>query len=209
MAIVKKKKEAKFTRILALGEDKVAQIDAMLFKNIEAVRIAKHIQNVWGDYKDVETNTLAKQIKRYRADEVIGRWLVNITDSDGKVKDGYMETMHEAKSQLNAHDLLQDLVIIQQERLNKVYLREKVLPTNMDVVRRDIDTYGKLLGQLAGIQMDLGYITRVPLKIQNEVKPLDPSVVYEATRVAEEIEAKDAQVVLDSKLLAIINSNND
>ena len=207
MAIVKKsKKQEMFTRIIALGEDKVAQIDAMLFKNIDALRIARHIQNVWGDYKDVAELALAKQLQRYKAKELIGKWLVQVIDDSGKVKDGYMQPMKKAKAQLNAHDMLQDLVTIQQERLNKVYLREQKLPTNMDVVRRDIDTYGKLLGQLASLQMDLGYITRVPIKVHNEVKPLDESVLLEAERVTIEMEDMDAQVELDRDLLAIVNA---
>lgn len=206
MAIVKKKKDRpKFERIISLGADKVAQIDAMLFKNIDSVRVAHHIQDIWGDFDNVNIEALTKQLKRYKESEVVGRWLTQVIDDNGVVKDDYMKPMFEAKAQLNAHDMLQDLVIVQQERMNKVYTREKKLPTNMDTVRKDIETYGKLLGQLAGLQMDLGYITRVPLKIQSEIKPIDESVVIEAERVDRDMEILDAQVIAANKAIEIMN----
>lgn len=206
MAIVIKKERPKYERIIALGADKVAQIDAMLFKNVKSAKVARHIQEVWGEFSNVDESALTKQLTRYKDEEVIGRWLTQVIDDNGVVKEGYMKPMVEAKAKLNAHDMLQELVLVQQERLNKVYAREMKLPTNMDVVRRDIETYGKLIGQLSGLQMDLGYITRVPIKVQNEIKPIDSSVLIEAERVEQDMELLDAQVIAANKAIEIMNS---
>jgi hypothetical protein len=201
---VGKNKKPIYHMLKSLGEDKLAQIDAMLFKGVHLEKIANHIHKIWGLFDDIDTTKLVLVLSRYKNKELTGRWLMQVTDDDGNLIPDHMKPIRSKKQKVDAHELLQDLVLVQQERLNKVYEREKKLPTTMETVRRDIDTYGKLLIQLANLQMDLGFIERAPLKIQQEMRKLDDSILVEAERVVTEIDNRSQQAIALTRVLEVL-----
>jgi hypothetical protein len=190
-----------------LGADKLAQLDAMLFKGIKFASIADHIQEVWGDFKEVDKYTLSKKIERYNDDEIVGKWVVNIADENGQVKENYMKPIREHGTKVNAYELLKDLVLVQQKRLNKIMVREEQLPTLMNSVRQEIDTYGKLIINLSELEMDLGYAVRAPIKIEANIKAPDEKTVLEAERVSREKTLMHQQAESINKVLSIITTH--
>lgn len=152
--------------IYDLGTDYVERIDAMLVKGTSGDRLAAKMQQEWGVHQDVKAATLSKALIRYKKDVLAGRMVTTVErkDEEGTVVERTEYRPNEPR--IDAHECLTELVLTQQERLNKLYAREKSMPTLMDQMRKEIHACGQLLKQLADLQLELGLLKRAPKKVQ-------------------------------------------
>lgn len=157
----------KYERLYALGTDRMAQIDAMLFKGTAAKDVARFIQNEWKEYTDVKLGTLSQQVNRYNKEINVGA----VAAVTGTVVDkkGMVTHVKKVEAKIDTLQVLRNLVEQQQQRLNKIYMKEEGLPTVLDTVRKEITLLAKLLDQLATLEMDLGILQRIPRKIAANV----------------------------------------
>lgn len=208
MAIVQKETAYEFRRLKMMGESSLAIVDAMLYKGTEAAVVARHIKYVLKEFKDVSELTLTKQLLRYKKKELSGQWLSRTAKEDGTHLPGLRKMVEGYKEKLDAHELMQELVIIQHKRVSKVLRREEKLPTNLESVRRDIDTYSSILTKFANLQMDLGYMKRAPLLVAHVAGYSEESII-EAERVTSEIKINEAKSKILSNVLTIIAGEQD
>ncbi len=62
--------QSKYQRILALGTERVDQLNAFLLCGEPTPVLAEKIQVFWNVFTEVKTETLARQLRRYRADTI-------------------------------------------------------------------------------------------------------------------------------------------
>lgn len=158
-------------------------IDAMLTKGASSTECADKIQNDWGLYGDVKTDTLRKQITRYYK-EMVKPYLKTLvpahkkTDTESKVDpvkpapveeedDSYQ--LGELLFDSNTRDIdpvtaLENLLELQNKRLAKIMEREEGLPLLLKEGSEAITQMQSLLGQYSNLKMDLGLLHRVPRK---------------------------------------------
>jgi hypothetical protein len=212
---VKKKypvgRKDKYQRLFALGTDRIRQIDAMLFKGESTNDVATVIQNEWHEYKDVSHGTLSKQILRYRNDILRRAAPSNIQNPDGSNSGKEIVQVGRLEGRVHAHETLSTLCLMQQERLNKIYMQEQKLPSVMDAVRKEIELFSKLIGQLATLEMDMGLLQRVPKKIQGEFNLLSPEGSDQDLRISTSIQSYQERMEATHKVFALIDqlSNGD
>lgn len=200
-----------FNRIVSVGDERLDLLTNMLNQGESANAIATLMQESWGESTDISTNLLAKQLERYKdtvldtqnEEENIHQLEKLQATQPVEIASEYGIVAYDSNGIVDAHALLQDLVVMQKTRLDKVYKREKLLPSNMEMVRRDITVYGKLLEQLVGLQLDLGYLRRAPIQVHNLVE-FNESVIAEAKRVTSEGSVADRKADVVLRVLEIL-----
>lgn len=196
--IVKKKKgTAGFQRLRALGEDKLSQIHAMFVEDQSAVAVAEHIQKVWGEFKDVKTGTLAKQLTRYRKEVLASKLHVN---KNGKVEDDGTEEgkvqLLKLKGDIDVYENLVEMIKIQIERVNKLRNQEGKMPLPMREVRAELQFMAQLNAQLRQTEFELGIRKQAPKTIKGDFTVMPLAGSAEAERLRVEVEnQKQAQLV--------------
>lgn len=164
-----------YSRLFALGDERVAIIDGMLARQDAADEVAALIQKEWGEFTDVKTSTLVRQLNRYRAQNIVPKLLLAMsakqTDSEavGKAYKALVE-------RLDVMAELQDLIGVQKSRLTKALERESLLPVLMSGTQNEIKLLADLLTKLGDIQLETGALKRANKTVSANHQNPDGSV---------------------------------
>jgi len=152
----------KYTRIYALGPDRVQQIDTMLIKNTTAEEVARVITEDWGFYAD-ERPALTKQITRYRT-EYIDASLKARADHAEKTQQGRLMVQLRT-DQLNVLEDMLDVIIVQKGRINKALELEEKMPIIQATVKFELKLLFDMYKLYSQIQLETGVLRRAPKTI--------------------------------------------
>lgn len=162
MAVTLKSKGA-HTHILSLPPDKRDAVDAMLFKGHSAPKVASHIHEEWGLLTNVKHDTLKKALNRYKKQVLEGQ-LVGTFETVDEQGNTVIEKIEFSayRPQLDSHALLQDIVIMQQSRLNKALSMEKGSAMLMDSTHKELKLYTEMVTRLSDLEVKLGLLSKLP-----------------------------------------------
>lgn len=141
----------KFSRIKALGPERVGVINNQLASGASAQSVARLIQQEWGMFPDVAEKTLMQQLLRYRSDciesPILEQQLVVPEESEKARKlDAKMDVLGE----------LIDLAKLHRKRIDAFLDRESQLKMPIKGVSEDIRMMADLLKDVQKLQFDLG-----------------------------------------------------
>lgn len=149
----------KFSRIESLGEEKVAVVDSMLYRGTAAKHVAEHIQNKWMLCTDVKTDSLAKQLVRYRREYIDANAEAANIRLNSKV--GHQEVMNRVE-QFDVMGKLADIVSVQSKRVDKLLKREESMPTLLNQVRQEMKELRETIKLYADLALETGLMRRAP-----------------------------------------------
>lgn len=173
---------AVFARLHDLGQDIVEQVDQLLISGEKPVKVARWLQ---GDLKlltDLQESSVKKNLERYRAQELKGKVLENLTDrAMGKSAAG----LHR---QLMAIDEMTDLAVLQRKRLDKILVREDGMPKGLLLKQASDETrlLKELLVELGKLQLETGIMRRAPKTITGQVSDPESGSVRQFTWTEEQ-----------------------
>ena len=172
-------KNLKHHLITQLEKLHLDKVEAMMFEGKSGPVIVDQIRE-WGYHADVKLDTLKKAVNRYRNQVVKGRIVNKVEIVDEQTGETRVETLEYIKEKPNVDvmDDLGNLINLQKERINKLYAREMKMPTLMKSLQVEIKELRELLTKMAGLQMELGHLRRVPKKISID----DPRVLESKAR---------------------------
>lgn len=153
-----------FKRIFALGEEKVTYINARLIEGMTTEALAKEIQNKWGYFKDVSLIALGKQLRRYRDTFIaIRKDSMGFTNVSKVAQDEAKVTLERMKQTIQVVDELEEVVLLQKNRVMKTYGAEQGMPAGIlnHRLNNEIRLYVDALTRLSTLQMDLGILQRI------------------------------------------------
>lgn len=155
----------KYSRIFAMGDEKVKALDGYLLQGLSANRVAQIVQSEWGFFTDVMPATLAKQISRYYDNVVSPRIKASVQEPDSEeAKEALKSVAATNKTHIDVLEKLELAVTIQERRILKLYEREKNLPNGMHLTALSAEwkSYLTMLKTLGEFQMDMGIVRRAP-----------------------------------------------
>lgn len=147
-------------------EERLADLDLMLFEGKKGVHaIATIIQKEWGFYKDKTTKTIARHVQAYKESALGQSRMEELAAQEEKVLEQRFDRRVDVMKEL------EDLFLLQKERVTKLYTKEKDMPgglslKQLDALARDMASTGAALAKL---QMATGVIAKAPTKITGTV----------------------------------------
>ncbi|QZI85763.1 hypothetical protein CPT_Summit_112 [Stenotrophomonas phage Summit] len=141
----------KFARIFALGDEKVTVINNMLAEGNSAQVVARHIQGVWGEFKDVAEKTLMQQLLRYRSEHCESPQVQQELAVDPK-----SERFKKVEGKLDVLTEMIELAGYQKARLKRFLERETDLKMPIKGVSDDISLLNSMYKDIQKVQFDLG-----------------------------------------------------
>ena len=158
--------------LFALEEDKLREIDRRLARGDTAQDVAAFIRKEWGLFKNMVPTTVAKKLSRYRKDVVEGRVAKSLT------KSGMMKDLVRLKENINAMEELENLFIIQTDRMKKALNTENQMPNlTTKVAREEVLVCHRILTDLARVQLETGVLQRAPKEYVGEVEEEEEGVL--------------------------------
>lgn len=155
-----KRKKHAFKRIYGLGKDSLAVINGLLVANESSLEVARVIQQDMGRYKDVSQDSLAKQLTRYKATELLVAPMNNkdvmVTTMD---KQDILQTIQE---RVDVIATMNELVQIQHKRIKQTIEKEMKVGVPFQWLTKDIVAQGALLSQLMEMEFETGLRPRMP-----------------------------------------------
>lgn len=157
-----------YSRLFALGEDRIAKVEAMLKKK-SSMEVVNMLQNEWHVFNDITPQTLAKQLQRFKNDVIdFKKNLKKAAKSDPAVANNILRRMTNSLDTIGTYE---QLIEIQSQRLNGLLEKEKGLNgLTMDVVRKEIYLMRDLLSDLGYLQMNTGIMRKVDPKVKLQLE---------------------------------------
>ncbi len=177
---------AAFHRIQELGTTKFQRIVNELMRGTPAQTLARLIQQEWGDAREVEEETLSKQLMRLRkavSDGAFGGDLAQRARESASVK---IKLLH--GSSLNCLDELGELAELQKQRVIRFFEIEEGLDRPIPELSKMIMTWATILASMQEMKFNLGideYHRRIPVKPPTDAETSE--ALQKAIAVAEEI----------------------
>lgn len=178
----------KFSRLAALGDERLRAIDGYLLAGDSPAKIAEVIQRDWGEFEDVQPGTLSKQIARYRA-AVIEPRLVEVTGRAQEKGVSVFRAARDLRGNIDVMKELEGLIEMQLARVQKAYEMERDKPLLMDMVSREVAPTLALLKELGGMHLEVGVLRRAPKTIKGSMRPSSDGfgVEFDATESSDEV----------------------
>lgn len=196
-----------YARILGLGEKRVNEIHLLFYAGRTAKDVAEILQNDWLEFSDVNPSTLTRQLVRYRGDKLDQALVTDPNPKqlvDEELPPKALLVLRKVENKIDSHTALEELVLMQRDRLNKIYTHELKLPSVMDAVRKEVDMLAKLLQQLAGLQMDLGVIVRIPKKVSTEINILSDESAEQEKIITNSMKNLDQSMTATHKAFSLL-----
>jgi hypothetical protein len=158
-----------FKRLQDCGTEIVAAVDEMLLAGEAPSRIAKWLQDEKGLLKDLQRASVKKNLERYRTRDLARKVKNKLKGVEDK------PDVAIPKKKLSALAELEELVLVQQGRLNKSLVKEAELPGG--ILLKQVSDEGRLLKEmlveLGKLQLETGFLKRAPKSINGQV--MDPT----------------------------------
>lgn len=159
------KEKHAFKRLHELPKPTVEEVENRLLAGEPPSSIAHWLQNELGVFKDLQPGSLKKNLERYRAIDLKNKVISDLTkNTKGKTVAGL-------KRKFLAIDELEELVLIQKGRLEKVLLKEAQLPEGilMKQATDEARLLKETLVELGKMQFEAGVMVRAPKKVSGQV----------------------------------------
>jgi hypothetical protein len=144
----------RFERIQRLAKDKFQKVINELIRGTPAIMVARLIQQEWGDCQNVREDTLAKQLKRVHTAITNGAFGGDLAQEAKQKASVRINLFH--GSSLNCLDELVDLALLQKNRVQQLWGKERELNVPLSSLNTVIDDYRDLLLSIQKIKFDLG-----------------------------------------------------
>lgn len=140
-------KKKAFSRLVALGPDRVAIINNMLAQGKSSTTVARVIQGEWNEFSDVAEKTFVQQLNRYRVANIV-QLPAHATLEEVSAAPAY------ARLNVLAHAI--ELTMTQRERVLDLVATEKKAGKRNADVSKEMELYGMQLKDVQKLQFDLG-----------------------------------------------------
>lgn len=153
----KKQKNGRKTyeALLKLGRDRLNLVEAMLIKGETPLKVARVIQNEWGQCASNTEAALRQMLYRYKEDNLADKLVMSVSAAERVTQMAYLKDLRDKFR--GVEDLI-DLANIQKARLNKILMREEQMPVLMDQVSREMTTMANMVERTVRLQLDLGLV---------------------------------------------------
>lgn len=138
----------KFSRIMALPEERLLYVNNWLSRNGQPMELARHIQRDWQVWTDVSEKTLQQQLNRYRD------YLLDSSHKKGEIAP--VSVKARINRDMDPLERLVKLVQIQERRLQMFITREAEMKMPLSAVDKAIEGTAQLLKDIQKIRFDLG-----------------------------------------------------
>jgi len=206
-------KANKYAPIRSMGADKVDRMEVMLVQGMSCPKVAKKIQDEWKLLQDIKTGTLTKQILRYKKevlDSKLHSKLLIKTTEDNKDTKGtdvkQYKTVIKTTTKLDVIDALEDLILLQNHRVAKVFTMEESLPTLMGTLRYELKELRDMIKQLSDLKFDLGLVKRQPKKIVGSIDLHSPEVLEDEDVLSKMLADKGAMDDATTEVFAALEA---
>lgn len=157
-----------FKEIRDLGQDRYALINQYFLEGKTAVAIARIIKEDWLELPNTDTETLARQLRRLKKDEIDPKVLIQANMLPADVQARMVKQM---KGNLDTIEEMQAICIDATSAYKTLSLHAQ--QTNMATDMRKASDSGKqtlsMLKDLASVQMEAGIIARAPRVVSAHV----------------------------------------
>lgn len=180
-------KKPTFKRLHELGPDLVSQVDQRLLNGEKCSSVAEWLQKELQVLTDLQPSSLKKNLERYRAadlkDRVVEELVEKLPVNGGMGK------------ALLAIDEMERLLLIQRGRVEKMLIREKMMPDGLvlNQTKDEIRLLKDLAVELGKLQLETGVMRRAP-------KTLSGTVTDPTTGEVKEFTWKEEQDALFKRL---------
>jgi hypothetical protein len=152
-----------FKALRALGDERVADVDDMLSRGMPASAVARVIQEEWGELKDRQTASVKKMLERYRGSDLREKMIAEVRQATHGI------SISTLRKKLNAMDELEQLVMVQKSRFEKMLLRERTGPLLLKQVTEEGKLLKEMLVDLGKLQLETGVLRRAPRTVSGTV----------------------------------------
>lgn len=144
------------SKLKALGEEVMNEIDRRLLAGEPASSLAAWLQVDLGKLKDVQPASAKKMLERYRETELRDKTLARIAAVQTN------DSIKTVSVRLNAMDELEDMVRIQSGRLRKLLTQEEGLPNGIinKAVNPEMRLLKEMMVDLGRLQLETGVLAR-------------------------------------------------
>src|ERR1700677_4242692 len=133
----------KFERIQRLAKDNFQKITNELTRGTPATMVARLIQQEWGDCQNVREDTLAKQLERMHTAITNGAFGGDLAEQAKQKASVRIKLFH--GSSLNCLDELIDLALLQKDRVQQLWGKERELNVPLSSLNVVINDFRDLL----------------------------------------------------------------
>lgn len=152
------------SRISDFPEERLAELDLMLFEGKGIYQIATFVQKEWGYFKGKTNKTVSRHIQAYKESPLCASRLSDLE----KAADAIVESRFDRK--IDVMKEMEDLFVLQKERLTRAKQQEDKMPNilmkQVTDAARDLKQTGEALAKL---QMAAGVIAKAPTKVTGVV----------------------------------------
>lgn len=145
-----------------ITEAQQKKIDDLLMAGTSPWMVSRTIREEWGLATSISINALLQKVILYR-DRVLGKGIIMAAQVMNT------ETREEIKKaideQLNVVAEMNTIILTQKARVTKLLEKEKGLPVLLKDATENIRILGTMLEKMAGLQMDVGLLKRVPKEV--------------------------------------------
>jgi hypothetical protein len=151
-----KVKKAAFSTLRALGDEVMSRVDSRLLSGESAIAIAHWLQHDLKLLTNVKEDSTRKMLERYRETDLRNRTMQRIMVAQSQVP------LKTVEKRLNAMDELEEMVRIQRSRVDKVLMKETVLPGGilLKSTSEEIKLLKEMLVDLGRQQLETGVMAR-------------------------------------------------
>ena len=140
--------------IRAMKPDHKTQLDSWLVQGVSPSNCALRIKKGLKVFEDVADQTLKARVQRYYNDCILPNLLSS--RATGSVDNQDVVHLGIPQARVNGYKVLEDSLLMQLKRIDKLYAQEEKMPTTMSEVRRELELLNKLSRDLNYMQLELG-----------------------------------------------------
>jgi hypothetical protein len=152
-----------FRKLHSLGVERVSEIDEMLGRGIPASQVTRTIQEDWRLLTSDKAASVKKMLERYRRSSLRQKVIDRVA---GATRGLPIATL---KKKLSAMDELEQLVLVQKGRFEKMLVRENQGPLLLKQVTEEGKLLKDMLVDLGKLQLETGVLRRAPRTIAGTV----------------------------------------
>jgi len=157
-------------RLRDLPEDVISKIDGKLTAGEPAREVAAWMQTEAKVLTDMKPDTLKKTLERYREGHLRNKVLARITEAHNA------KAVKTVQKRLNSMDELEEMVVIQRTRVDKMLLMEKDKPILLKSTTDEIRLLKEMLVDLGRIQMETGVLPRATRKVTGMITTMEGEI---------------------------------
>jgi hypothetical protein len=157
-------------RLRELPAEVLDKVDSKLTSGEPARAVAQWLQEDAKLLTDMKPDTLKKTLERYREGHLRNKVLSRITEAQHTL------ALKTVQKRLNALDELEELVVIQRGRVDKMLMMEKDKPILLKSTTDEIRLLKEMLVDLGRVQMETGVLPKASRKISGTIMGADGEI---------------------------------